>query len=219
MSKGSRKNDIVKIVGVGLFTAIVVVLQYLGSFIKFGPFSISLVLVPIVIGAALYGRTAGAWLGFVFSVVVLLQPDTALFYQANFAGTIITVLLKGTLAGLLAGVVYKALEKKNVTLAVIAKFLALVFGKRKLEKKNVTLAVIAAAFTCPVVNTGIFLLGSVVFFMDTIKTWAAGTNVFVFMIVGLVGFNFLFELAVNMLLSPVIVRLIQVGTKAKIKSV
>ncbi len=192
----SKKKDIVKLVGVGLFTAIVVVLQYLGSFIKFGPFSISLVLVPIVIGAALYGKTAGAWLGFVFSVVVLLQPDTALFYQANFAGTIITVLLKGTLAGLLAGTVYQALEKKNVTLAVIA-----------------------AAFTCPVVNTGIFLLGSVVFFMDTIRTWAAGTNVFVFMIVGLVGFNFLFELAVNMILSPVIVRLIQLGTKAKIKSV
>ena len=176
MNKGSKKVDIVKLVGVALFTAIVVVLQYLGSFIKFGPFSISLVLVPIVIGAALYGRTAGAWLGFVFSVVVLLQ-------------------LKGTLAGLLAGVVYKAIEKKNVTLAVIA-----------------------AAFTCPVVNTGVFLLGSLVFFMDTITAWANGTNVFVFMIVGLVGFNFLFELAVNMLLSPVIVRLIQVGTKAKIKS-
>ena len=196
MNNRSKKVDIVKLVGVALFTAIVVVLQYLGSFIKFGPFSISLVLVPIVIGAALYGRTAGAWLGFVFSVVVLLQPDTALFYQANFAGTIITVLLKGTLAGLLAGVAYKALEKKNVTLAVIA-----------------------AAVTCPVVNTGLFLLGSVVFFMDTIKTWAAGTNVFVFMIVGLVGFNFLFELAVNMLLSPVVVRLIHLGTKAKIKSV
>ena len=196
MNNRSKKVDIVKLVGVALFTAIVVVLQYLGSFIKFGPFSISLVLVPIVIGAALYGRTAGAWLGFVFSVVVLLQPDTALFYQANFAGTIITVLLKGTLAGFLAGVVYKALEKKNVTLAVIA-----------------------AAFTCPVVNTGIFLFGSVVFFMDTIKTWANGTNVFVFMIVGLVGFNFLFELVVNILLSPVIVRLIQLGTKAKIKSV
>ena len=78
---------------------------------------------------------------------------------------------------------------------------------------------IAFAILAPIVNTGIFLLGSVVFFMDTIKTWANGTNVFVFMIVGLVGFNFLFELAVNMLLSPVIVRLIQVGTKAKIKSV
>ena len=196
MNNGSKKADIVKLVGVGLFTAIVVVLQFLGSFIKLGPFSVSLVLVPIVIGAALYGRTAGAWLGLVFSVVVLLQPDTALFYQANFVGTISVVLLKGTLAGCLAGVVYKALEKKNVTLAVIA-----------------------AAFICPIVNTGLFLLGSAVFFMDTIKTWAAGTNVFVFMIVGLVGFNFLFELLFNIVLSPMIVRLIQMGTKAKIKSV
>ena len=33
------------------------------------------------------------------------------------------------------------------------------------------------------------------------------------------GMHFLFELAVNMILSPVIVRLIQLGTKAKIKSV
>lgn len=192
---GSKKVDTMKLVGVALFTAIVVVLQYLGSFVKFGPFSISLVLVPIVIGAALYGRAAGAWLGFVFSVVVLLQPDTVVFYQANFVGTILVVLLKGTLAGFLAGVVYKALEGKNTTLAVIA-----------------------AAFTCPVVNTGLFLLGSAVFFMDTIKAWANGTNVLVFMLVGLVGFNFLFELFFNMLLSPAIVRLIRVGTKAKIKA-
>ena len=34
--------------GVALFTAIVAVLQLVGAFIRFGPFSISLVLVPIV---------------------------------------------------------------------------------------------------------------------------------------------------------------------------
>ena len=44
-------------------------------------------------------------------------------------------------------------------------------------------------------------------------------DLFVFMIVGLVGFNFLFELLFNIVLSPMIVRLIQMGTKAKIKSV
>ena len=44
-----------KIAGVGLLTALVVVLQLLGSFIKFGTVSISLVLIPIVVGAALYG--------------------------------------------------------------------------------------------------------------------------------------------------------------------
>ncbi len=196
MNNSSKRVNTVKLVGVALFTAIVVVLQYLGSFIKFGPFSISLVLVPIVIGAALYGRTAGAWLGFVFGLAVLISGDAAAFLTINFVGTILVVLLKGTLAGLAAGAVYKAIEGKNITFAVIA-----------------------SAIVCPVVNTGLFLLGSVVFFMDTIKTWAAGTNVFVFMIVGLVGFNFLFELLVNVVLSPVIVRLIQVGTKAKIKSV
>ena len=200
MNNSSKKIDIVKLVGVALFTAIVVVLQYLGSFIKFGPFSISLVLVPIVIGAALYGRTAGAWLGFVFGLAVLISGDAAAFLTVNFVGTILVVLLKGTLAGLAAGAVYKAIEGKNITVAVIA-----------------------SAIVCPVVNTGIFLLGSVVFFMDTMKTWAEGmgfgSNVFGFMIFGLVGANFLFELLVNVVLSPVIVRLIQVGTKAKLKSV
>ena len=59
-----------QLAGMAIFTAIVVVLQLLGTFVRFGPFSISLVLVPIVIGAALYGAKAGAWLGFVFGVVV-----------------------------------------------------------------------------------------------------------------------------------------------------
>ena len=77
-----------KIAGVGLLTALVVVLQLLGSFIKFGTVSISLVLVPIVVGAALYGVGAGAWLGGVFSVGVLCQPDTALFPNMSIFGTI-----------------------------------------------------------------------------------------------------------------------------------
>ena len=76
-----------KIAGVGLLTALVVVLQLLGSFIKFGTVSISLVLIPIVVGAALYGVGAGAWLGGVFAVVVLCQPDTALFLNMSIFGT------------------------------------------------------------------------------------------------------------------------------------
>ena len=42
-----------KVVLGAVLTALVVVLQMLGAFIRFGPFSISLVLVPIVIGAAM----------------------------------------------------------------------------------------------------------------------------------------------------------------------
>ncbi len=182
-----------KIVGVGIFTAIVVVLQLLGSFIKFGTFSISLVLIPIVVGAALYGVGAGAWLGLAFGVTVLLSGDAAPFLAVSPVGTVLTVLLKGAMAGLAAGAVYRLLEKKSV------------FG-----------GALCAAVTAPVVNTGIFLLGCLVFFMPTITEWATAAGVESagkFMIVGLVGLNFVFELAVNLVLSSVIVKLIRLGKK------
>ena len=190
--KFNMKTNTKKIAGVGLLTAIVVVLQLLGGFIQFGPVSISLVLIPIVVGASLYGVLAGAWLGLAFGVTVLFSPSTATFLTISPAGTVITVLLKGMLAGLLAGATYKAIEKKNKVVATIV-----------------------AAIVCPVVNTGIFLLGCRLFFFDTIKTWAAGTNVFVYMITGLVGFNFLFELGANIILSPTIVKLTQLGKRGR----
>ena len=61
-----KKFDTKKLVGLALFTAIVVVLQFMGSFIKFGMFSVSLVLIPIVVCAAVYGWKSGAVIGAVF---------------------------------------------------------------------------------------------------------------------------------------------------------
>lgn len=182
-----------KIVGVALFTAIVVVLQLLGSFIRFGPFSISLVLIPIVVGTALYGIGAGAWLGLVFGVTVLASGDASAFLAVNVPGTIITVLAKGAAAGLLSGTVYKLVEKKNKTAATIC-----------------------AAIAAPIANTGVFLLGCLIFFMPTINGWAAAVGIEsagTYMITTLVGFNFIFELLVNVVLSPIIVRLIGLGKK------
>lgn len=184
-------NTTKKIVGVGLFTAIVVVLQVLAVVIRpSGVFNISLVLVPIVVGAAMYGYKAGAWLGFVFGVVVLLT-DASAFLAVNVPGTIITCILKGVLAGLAAGLVYLALEKKNQIVAVFV-----------------------SAIVCPIVNTGVFLLGCRIFFMDTINTWSAASgyaNAGAYMILGLVGVNFLIEMALNIVLSSVIVKIIAIG--------
>ena len=186
-----------RLVGLALFSAIVVVLQLLGSFIRFGPFSISLVAMPIVIGAALYGASAGLWLGFVFGMVVLISGDAAAFLAVNVPGTIVVVLLKGALCGGAAGLVYALLSR----------------GSR-------SLGAVAAAVICPVVNTGIFLLGCLVFFMPTIRGWAAGMgfeNVGTYMVLGLVGANFLFELGANILLCPTILRLIRIGKKDESK--
>lgn len=176
-----------------MLTALVVVLQALAVGIRFGVFNITLVLVPIVVGAALFGRWAGAWLGFIFGVVVLFT-DAGAFLAVSIPGTIVTCILKGALAGFLAGCVYKLLEKKN-------KFFA----------------VIAAGILAPVVNTGIFLIGCRLFFYDTIKLWAEGAgfaSAGAFMIVGLVGINFLVELGVNLVLSTAIVNIIRVGSRS-----
>ena len=184
-----------RLTGLALFTALVVILQLLGSFVRFGPFSISLVAMPIVIGAALYGAGAVLWLGFVFGAVVLISGDAAAFLAVHVLGTILVVLLKGTLCGGAAGAVYAAVKKANSTAAAVA-----------------------AAVICPIVNTGIFLLGCLVFFMPTIRGWAAGMgfeNVGAYMILGLVGVNFLVELGANILLCPTILRLIRLGSKDK----
>lgn len=178
-----------KIVGIGLFTAIIVALQLLAASIKFGPFSITLVLAPIVIGAALYGIGAGAWLGIAFGVSVLISGDAAAFMTINPAGTVVTVLLKGMLAGLVAGLIYKALESKNKTVAVVL-----------------------AGIACPIVNTGIFLAGCYLFFQEWLVS-VFGTTGFATVVTGLVSVNFAVELGINMVLASVIVRVIDIGKK------
>ena len=186
-----KKFSTRKLTGLAILTALVVILQFLP--IKGPFFLITLTLIPIVIGSALYGAFAGAWLGFIFGVTVLLSGDAAAFLTINIPGTIATVLVKGTLAGLAAGLVYKLASKVNRY-----------FG------------VICSALVAPVVNTGIFLLGCRLFFMDAVNGWAAASgyeNVGAYMILSLVGINFLIELGVNMVCSPVILRLINIRKK------
>ena len=160
-----------KMVGMGLFTAIVVVLQLLGGGIRFGIFSISLVLVPIVVGAAVYGWQAGAWLGFAFGAAVLLSGDANAFMVVDPLATVGVVIVKGTLCGLLAGAAYRLVAKVNEVVGVLT-----------------------AAIVCPFVNTGIFLLGCNLFFLETINEWAAAAGfetAGAYMIFGLTGINFL----------------------------
>ena len=182
------KMNIRTMVGMGILTALVIVLQALASQIKFGPFSITLVLAPIIIGAAMYGWKAGAWLGFAFGGMVLLSGDAAAFMQINAVGTVITVLTKGILAGLAAGSVYQLIAKKNKLAAVIT-----------------------AGVVCPVVNTGIFILGCYAFFLDTVRSWGAASNysnATAYIFLGMIGVNFLVELGINLALSTVIVRIL-----------
>lgn len=192
---GKTRFNVQRTALLALFTAIVAVLQMLGIAIRFGVFAVSLVGVPIIIGGALMGPLAGAWLGLVFGITVLVSGDAALFLTWNPAATVAIVLLKGTLAGLAAGGVYRLLEKKNSFLAVLA-----------------------AAVVCPLVNTGVFFLGCMLFFLEDCVQFAANLGITgsgpAVVMTAFIGFNFFFELGLDLVLSGIVDRLIHIGKKS-----
>lgn len=193
--KASAKTQ--RLTGLALMTGIIIVLQIVASFIKFGPFTITLALAPIIIGAALYGAGAGAYLGGVFGVVVFIACVAGwdmggnILFTARPLVTLILCVVKGALAGLAAGAVYRALAQRSPMAGSIL-----------------------AGIMCPVVNTGIFCLGLAGFYYDTLVAWAGGTALVYYVITVQVGLNFLLEMAINLVLSSVIVRVVKARTAA-----
>ncbi len=195
-TKNSQRTR--KLVLTAMMTTLVIVFQLLATYTAFfGPFSTAIGLIPIAIGACLCGPLVGAWLGLVFGIVVLATGGAALFFAFSFPGTVITVLLKGAACGFVAGLAYKLLEPK-------LKFVA----------------AIIASLLCPIVNTGVFLLGSAVFFMpyaeaigELVGVDKAGFGVFIALAFG----NFIIEVLMNGLLSPVFVRILKIVKLSKTK--
>ncbi len=193
MDKKQSESKTQKLAMLSIFTAVIIVLQVLCTFIRFGPFSITLALAPIIIGAALYGPGAGAYLGGVFGLVVLItglfgwDGGTVMYLLGqNAIACVLICIGKGAAAGWAAGLVYKLFEKKSEHLAVVL-----------------------AGIVCPVVNTGLFVLGMMAFYMSTLQAWAGGTDMVYFVFIVLAGVNFLVELGVNLLLSSGITSIIR----------
>jgi len=186
-------TNIKKMVGIAALAALVVVMQFITSVIPpIGGFSISLVLIPIVVGAAMYGPGAGAFLGATFGVVVTINCMTgadvggSMVFHANPMLCVAVVLGKGILAGLVSGLVYKALKGKNAYVAMLV-----------------------AAILCPVVNTGVFVACMFAFFIDVLAQWAAGASLVGYVLTGLVLANFVPELLINVVFTPVSHRLLR----------
>lgn len=138
MSTINNKTNVHRLTGLAILTAIIIALQIFTTYVRFGPFSITLALIPIVVGAAMYGAGAGAYLGAVFSIVVILMCvfgadiGGAMVWNANPFMCFVLCMLKGTAAGFVSGLVYKAIANKNSVVASIV-----------------------AAVCSPIVNTGI----------------------------------------------------------------
>ena len=186
----NRKNhaSVVRLTSLALLAALVVVLQTVASGIRIGPVPISLTLVPIVVGAILFGPGAGAGLGAVFGIVCLIAGITGADEFTNVLWVASPFWL-AVLCGLCAGLVAKALRHRQ------------------------TISCILAALTAPVVNTGVFAIGMLTVFKPVLQDYAGGTNIVYFLFVAFIGVNFLVEFAVNAALSAAIARIVQVVQK------
>ncbi len=189
--------------------ALVIVLQAVGGTVSIGAVQLNFTLVPIVLGAILFGPVMGALLGFACGIVVLIQVIMGLapFYTVIWTNspfvTVLTCVVKTTAAGLIAGFVYRLLEKYNVYVATFV-----------------------AAGLVPIINTGLFILGCLCM-QGAISAFRAdlamdSMNVFLFIVVVLVTWNFFIEFAINLILAPAIARVVavvekKIGAKRKSK--
>lgn len=182
-----KNASIKRMVGIALLMAVVVVLQFVSSMIPpiFGIVSISLALIPVVLGASVFGPAAGCILGATLGAVVAVNsitgadPGGAMVFQASPVLCILVVMAKGILAGLASGWVYRLLKDRNGYIAMLL-----------------------AAIVCPVVNTGVFLACMALFFMDVLSAWAGGGDVLGYVLTFLVLCNFVPELMINIVFSP-----------------
>ena len=181
-----------------MLAALVVVLQLFASAIPVPHTNaqLALSLIPIVLGAVLFGPFAGAFLGAVMGVVIAIlvvlgRAGDVSFWMFQYAPvrTIILCLLKSTIAGFLAGMVAIIIVKAS---------------------KKTFFAVIAASVICPTVNTGIFSIGFLTIFKSTMDTYASSVGIAnATALLGVILLlNFLPELIANIILAPAIERVI-----------
>ncbi len=193
----TNSQNIKKLVGLATLTALVVGLQFLSNYVSFGSVSITLALIPIAVGAVLYGPLAGLFLGAVMGAIVLAAPSTiAVFMPINLPLTILLCLVKTGVAGLAAGYVFK---------------LFAYFAKKQndVKKKKILFAagIISAALVIPVINTGLFIVGAVLWFSEPFGGTFAG------IVSAVLTINFVIEFSVSVVLSPALVTLVSVLTR------
>lgn len=194
------KKTTLRTVQLGLLSAIILLLQQIVIPLP-GGLSLSLVLIPIVVGAVLYGPAAGALLGGVFGAavsVMAIQGQLGLLTNMMVAYdpvvTVAVCMLKGVAAGFMAGLVARGLNQRPFV------------------------GIVLAAAVAPIVNTGIFLLGMLTVFRSVMMEFAAGLGMgdagaLYFAVVVLVGVNFIVEFAANLILAPAVSSIVKAVRK------
>lgn len=187
----------------GILTALEIVLLLWGSAVPVGAggASLNFSLVPIVLGAILMGPVAGALLGLISGIAIFIMvilgaqgPVFSYLFAAQPVMIALICLVKTTAAGLVSGILYRLVAKKNQKAAVFT-----------------------AAVAAPIVNTGLFVLGMLCI-SGAVEASAAEfgfaqTSAISVILLVFVTYNFFIEFAINLVLAPALCTVIRVVEK------
>lgn len=176
------------IAGISLLVGVTIALQLLSSlFSVVLQFSLSLVMIPIVIAAVYYGMKGSMIVGTAFGATVFVQCVTgldvggAILLGVNPVFTLLATVVRGLLVGLIVAAVRTLMCKLT-------------------HRLWLSTGVTAAAAV--ISNTGLFVLLFSTLFNKTLHEWAGGEDAITYIVFSLVGINFVIEFATAVLLSP-----------------
>lgn len=184
----------------GILIALVIVLQLFASAIPMFGITLNFSLIPIALAGILMGWIGGAIVGFSCGLVVFItmavlgqEPSTAFLFQTDPVILTIMCIGKTTLAGIVSGLLFKIIEKRNSVVAVGV-----------------------SSIIIPIVNTAVYMIGIVLMknsaaeFMGLTSSSAGLVFSVVF---GLIWLNFVLEMVINIIFTPIIYRVIKALNK------
>lgn len=190
-----------KLTQLALLTAIIVVMAFTPiGYIKTLGLEITLIVIPVTVGAIVMGPAAGAFLGGVFGITSFIQcfgmsPFGAALLAINPAATFIVCLIPRILMGWLTGLIFRGMKKGGFK----------------------ELAYPVASLCGPLLNTLFFMTALLAFFyrsefIQGIAESLGSKNIFHF-VAAFVGINGLVEAAACFLLGTAIARALDVFLK------
>lgn len=198
-----KKFNTKKMVELAILIAIIALMAFTPlGYLKLFTVDITLIVIPVAIGAIILGPTAGAILGFVFGLTSFILSFSsalgAMMLDINPVYRLITCIVPRVLCGWATGMLYMGLKKSD-----------------KLSKASVQ----AANLACPLFNTIFFMSAFMIFYYNTptiqnIATSMKAANPIAF-VFAFVGVNALIEAVACFIIGTAVTKAIQVAFKNK----
>lgn len=188
-SKLLNQKSLFRLTLIALFTAIIFIMDFTPiGYITTGLFSITLLTIPVALGAACTGITGGVILGAMFGLTSFLQafgigyfidPSASILFSENPFGYSITCFVPRIITGFVSALVFSIFEHKN--------------------KIGIPAFTVSACLV-PIVNTLLFMTFFALFYRNTLL----GGKSIMAVILSALTVNFIIELSVTVIAGVVI---------------